>query len=440
MEFKVLKRFIIENFLSFNGEVVLDLTAGRGEIHPNHLNKIKNTKILKTAIVYGANASGKSNLIKAIDYGRNLVTTKVSIDTYDKFFKLDNENRSKTSKFEFEIEIDNIFFAYGFEIILNTREIKEEWLYKLTEKSQKMIFSRSENEIKLGVSLEKSSLKANFEVYKNDIKNRSNKLFLSELGEKKIETKDKSFTYINNIYKWFNEKLIVRYPESKNVITFSDDLSLYLKYIKSFDTDIIDIKESKENFDDFSKKIPLELKESIQEDISKGVNRITLYNPVEMTPYTIYQNKNKELNVKKLILIHNEESRTEFEFKEESDGTKRLFDLIPLIGKFNKDYRILIDEFDRSLHPKLTKKFFEIFYSFQKLKTQIITTTHEITLLDLKLVRRDEIFFMEKKNNGESKLFSLAEFNERYDKKIDKAYLLGRYGGVPNIKDVLDIN
>jgi len=433
----MLKRFIIENFLSFDNETVLDLTSGRGEIHLNHLNRFKNIKILKTAIIYGANASGKSNLIKAIDYGRNLIVSKTPADTYNKFFRLKQDNRNKASKFEFEIEINKIFFVYGFEVILNSREIKEEWLYKLTEKSERMIFSRSQNKIELGNLLKNSKFKANFEVYKDDMINRKNKLFLSELGEKKIQTEDKSFSYINKIYEWFVKKLIVIYTESKNVITFADDLDLYLKYIKSFDTDIIDIKEIEENFDEFSEKLPLSLKENIQEDILKGVNKITFYDSKEITPYSIYQDENQKLKVKKLILIHNEKSKTEFEFKEESDGTKRLFDLIPLIGKFNDDYTILIDEFDRSLHPKLTKKFFEIFYSFKNSKTQIITTTHEVTLLDLKLVRRDEVYFMEKGSKGESKLFSLAEFNERYDKKIDKAYLLGRYGGIPVIKDIL---
>ena len=157
-------------------------------------------------------------------------------------------------------------------------------------------------------------------------------------------------------------------------------------------------------------------------------------------PYTLEKLEDGTITVKKLILIHNEKQKTEFEFKEESDGTRRLFDLIPLIAKFDKDYTVLIDEFDRSLHPKLTKLFFEIFYSFKTSKAQLIATTHEVTLLDLNLVRRDEIFFIEKDNDSSSKLFSLSKFKERYDKKINKAYLLGRYGGVPKINALLDDN
>ena len=111
-------------------------------------------------------------------------------------------------------------------------------------------------------------------------------------------------------------------------------------------------------------------------------------------------------------LVHGLNFQDNFELKDESDGTRRLFDLIPLISKFSQDFTIIIDEFDRSLHPMLTRQFFELFYSLNvgDSKTQLIITTHESTLLDLNLLRRDEIFFVEKDDNGASKLFSLNQF------------------------------
>lgn len=107
-----------------------------------------------------------------------------------------------------------------------------------------------------------------------------------------------------------------------------------------------------------------------------------------------------------------------------------------IIHDDNKEYTFLIDELDRSLHPQLTKKFVETFLSLTKRhKNQLIITTHESSLLDLNLLRRDEIWFIERDQNYSSKLFSLENFKVRYDKKVEKAYLDGRYGGVPVFKD-----
>ena len=149
---------------------------------------------------------------------------------------------------------------------------------------------------------------------------------------------------------------------------------------------------------------------------------------------TIYKNEKNELKVREIGLIHNIEIDDIFELKDESDGTKRLFDLIPLIEHFSEDFTILIDEFDRSLHPKLARKFLELFYKIENSKSQLIVTTHESSLLDLDLVRRDEIWFTEKNKNGASKLFTLNQFKVRYDSKVEKAYLLGRYGAIPIFK------
>lgn len=159
--------------------------------------------------------------------------------------------------------------------------------------------------------------------------------------------------------------------------------------------------------------------------------------------YTIYKDDNDEFKVEKLGLIHSNDIEEIFELKDESDGTRRLFDLIPLISKFSKDYTIIIDEFGRSLHPKLTKKFFELFYKLNnnvESKTQLIVTTHESTLLDQELVRRDEIWFIEKDKTGASNIFSLNQFKVRYDSKIEKAYLLGRYGAIPIFKTFDEID
>jgi AAA15 family ATPase/GTPase len=117
---------------------------------------------------------------------------------------------------------------------------------------------------------------------------------------------------------------------------------------------------------------------------------------------------------------------------EESDGTVRILDLLEILLDRKKDKTYIIDEIDRCLHPQLTYKFVETFLELAESRNiQLIVTSHESRLLDFNLLRRDEIWFAEKNSSGETRLYSLEEYNSRFDQKIDKAYLEGRYGGVP---------
>ena len=121
-----------------------------------------------------------------------------------------------------------------------------------------------------------------------------------------------------------------------------------------------------------------------------------------------------------------------FEYADESDGTQRLFDLIPLFYEHQGNRVIFIDEIDRSLHTNLTRRFLELFYTLtEEADCQIIATTHDSNLLDLDLVRQDEIWFIKRLEDHSSQIYSLNRYKERYDKKIDKEYLLGRYDAVP---------
>ena len=128
-----------------------------------------------------------------------------------------------------------------------------------------------------------------------------------------------------------------------------------------------------------------------------------------------------------------------FQLEEESDGTVRVLDLLEiLLAGEEKTY--VIDELDRCLHPSLTYKFVETFLQVAKEKNiQLIVTTHESRLLDFELLRRDEIWFVNKSKSGKSDIYSLEEYNARFDQKIDKAYLEGRYGGVPIFSTVFPV-
>lgn len=440
----MLKRFTVENFSSFRDESIFDLTSGRTEVNSNHVVDFENTKILKSAVIYGANAAGKSNLIKAINYAKHIITIGISrLDIYKKYFRLDPTCISKPSLFEFEVELDQSFYSYGFSISINKMHIEEEWLYEIGKSTPKMIFERKENQINIGKDIQKSSAISRFNIYIDDMKNQKDQLFLSEISKKELDIEEAKI--FNRIFTWFNSKLIILYPNSKfgGIASLNDNkdlLSIYKKHLCQFDTGILDFKTIEEDFEKNFKGFPPQLKEDIISQMAKTSTAKMVLNTSEGDLLTIYQDENKELKVEKIGLLHSKEIEEVFELKDESDGTRRLFDLIPLIAKFPDDFTILIDEFDRSLHPKLTKNFFKLFYSLNNSKTQLIVTTHESTLLDLTLVRRDEIWFVEKDKHGSSKLYSLNQFKVRYDTKVDKAYLLGRYGGIPIFRTFQNID
>lgn len=441
----MLKRYSVENFSSFRERNVLDFTAGRVEENSSHRIGFDGVKLLKSAVIYGANASGKSNLIKSMDFAKKVILGDLGkVDTYKKHFRLDNDSLNNVSRFEFEIEIDECFFSYGFSSILQTKEIVEEWFYEIGKKVPSKIFERNKNNISFGKRIkEDSGVKSRFDIYSADMKNQSSQLFLSEVASKEIDNSELLRAGVfNNVYKWFKEQLIIIYPQSKYmfpILNSGDDgiVGLLKKYLIEFDTGIKDISTIENDIDD-EKDLPDDFRSMIEEQLKVPDAKVMAeYNKMF---FNFYKDSKGNILVQKLGLIHSDNSREAFDLKDESDGTRRLFDLIPLIARFQLDATIVIDEFDQSLHPKLTKQFFDLFFSFENSKSQLVISTHESTLLDLDKFRRDEIWFVEKDQSGASKLFPLNKFKVRYDSKVDKAYLLGRYGAVPFFKTFDETN
>ncbi|WP_025607198.1 AAA family ATPase [Vibrio parahaemolyticus] len=435
----MLKRFTVENFASFKDEQVFDLTAGQTTVLKEHISEFKDVNVLKSGVIYGANASGKSNLVKAIEFAQNVITQGLSgVDSYKKHFRLCEDSPKKSSSFEFEIEIDEQFYSYGFSALLQKKIITEEWLFSISKNGHKKIFERTNSEISLGSELLSPESKSRFEIYSDDMKNQKSQLFLSEIASKELTIK--STKIINKVFDWVSDKLLIIYPNDKfpGMRTIDDDLTKSLsKYLAKFDTGVVGIDSIDEDFETGFKNLPDSLKSRIENDLSKeDINEIIIQDVGKDPKYlTIYKDSSGEIKVRKLGLVHGKSIRETFELKDESDGTKRLLDFIPLISKFTQGHTIVIDEFDRSLHPKLTREFFNLFYQINKNNSQLIVTTHESTLLDLELLRRDEIWFVDKGKIDNSTLFSLNKFKVRYDSKVEKAYLLGRYGAIPIFND-----
>ncbi len=442
----MLIRFNVENFLSFNNKVEFSMIANQERRLASHFVKEKGVSILKSAVIYGANASGKSNLVKAIAFSQEIITKGIDkTDSINKHFRLNKENINQPSLFNYEIKAKGKFYSYGFAIQLNTNTIVEEWLYEIGKNKEKKIFERyiedGKHQIKIGINLTNSA-KTRFEVYKQDFQTSDSILFLSEINRKSIDGFLEALDF-KNVFNWFNKKLTVIFPESKftGLNFIGDDKSMskvFNLFLSVFRTDINNIVSEEIDLKHFD--IPKDIKDDLIETVNK--NNVLLFE-INGTSYSLRKDDLNEYKIKKIGLEHlgSDGYKVVFDFENESDGTQRLFDFIPALnGMATSDSVFIIDELDRSLHSKLTYGIFELFLEITKSnQSQLIATTHESLLLDLNLLRRDEIWFVEK-NENESRLFSLDEFKVRNDKIVNKDYLLGRYGAIPIFKSFKNID
>ena len=438
----MLIKFTVENYLSFNGKVELSLVAGKYRSLPHHVIKRKkrnDVNLLKSAVIYGANASGKSNLVKAIDFGRNMIVkgTKAGQQIPTRIFKLDAKNYQQPTKFQYDIKVKGKIYSYGFS--LDSRKIHDEWLSLPAKAQETYLFTRKTDsddrvEVNFGKNLYSTVKERNFLQFVAQ-GTRSNQLFLTEAIQRNVKQ-------LKDVYEWFSDRLKIIFPESQvehlAEILMTDKHNIkntFLKLLKGFDTGISNI--ATEQIPLSKVNLPTEVKEKIEKDLKEDQIAIVREMPTRKT-YNISKGKEGEFLAIQLITQHKmKDSKKEvsFELNDESDGTKRIMDFIPALTNLRiEDDVYIIDEIDRSLHPHLTTAILDIFLNKDKQhNNQLIVTTHESNLLNLELLRRDEIWFVDKNKDGETTIFSLEEFQPRYDKDIRKAYLLGRFGAIPSL-------
>lgn len=444
----MLIRFNVENFLSFNEKVEFSLIANQERRLSSHFVKGRDINILKSAVVYGANASGKSNLIKAIEFSSKAILKGVqSINPDNCHYRLNKQNLQKPTVFNYEFKISEKYYSYGYGIQLNKAQIVEEWLFEIGKSKEVKIFERFINsdgihEIEIGNGLRLTGkAKTRFDVYRDDFQKSDNLLFLSEINRKSIDDipEAKAFT---EVYEWFANKLVVLKPDSRfaglNFVGDNEEMSdTFNKFMSVFQTGINKIVTDEVDFDSFD--ISKALRQNLIEKMNKTNVTIFQYKGIF---YSLFKTSKSELKIRKIGLEHlsDKGEPVVFDIEEESDGTKRLFDLIPALHHLSKsDAVFIIDEVDRSLHSKLTYGLFDLFFKLTaNNESQLIATTHESLLLDLNLLRRDEIWFIEKEKNS-SRIYSLDQFQERSDKVVGKSYLLGRYGAIPVIKGLSNL-
>ncbi|MDR7372926.1 AAA family ATPase [Flavobacterium aquidurense] len=443
----MLIRFVVSNFMSFKDETEFNMLPAKGNGSRQLTNHIKKTKsgveVLKTAAIYGANAAGKSNLVRAIAFLKSIIINDVELLVpQSKRFRLDENYLEKPSTFRIEYEYQGIHFDYAIEIFKG--KIKEEWLYLINsvkKNNEELLFKRTNKDVEFGEYFKD----------KNDIQ------FAKKFLKKELKENE---TVLNNCYLLFESnnildkiceafsKLHLVFPNSinieftKSVLLGTKKLDFARKILLNSKTGIEKIVLRKIESNLFFGLDDINIKNNLVDQLESSIQNST-DSTKEKTIVFTYRNKhysfikeNNEYFVLVLCTKH-ENSDFSFDFSEESDGTNRLFDLSPAFEEllYEDDFVYIIDELERSMHPLLAKELLKTYSLNSKTNSQLIFTTHESQLLDDELLRRDEIWFTEKKSDGSTEFYPLSNFNPRGDKVLERGYLEGRYGGIPFLGD-----
>ncbi len=435
----MLIRFCVENFASFKEQQIFSMAAGKQTRMKSHIYNINKQKILKGSVIFGANASGKSNLIKAIEFGRDLIVNGVSSSiTYNKYFRIEDNFINHPGIFQYDFLSNGLVYSYGIVISYKDNEILSEWLYQIDNGKEIQIFERENKIIATDIKFTEKEAASRFEIYSQDV--ALNKSFLFEIASKDL-SRYKDFSKYYDAFSWFT-RLVFIYPNSIATIDpfrQKDYLSTVSNLMKYFDTGIESVGGHNEDLEIFLSSLPSQIRDTIIAQIhiqfdsnhALGTQK-SFCMDLAGKKYKFSKDDNR-ITVKQLMSNHGN-SNALFDLSEESDGTKRLFNLIPIFRLAQKDCVILVDELDRSFHSKLTIDFISKFFEKTvQISSQLIVTLHDINVMDLNLLRQDEIWFTQRETNHSSSLFSLNKFKERFDKDVAKEYLLGRYGAVPNI-------
>jgi len=390
--------FSIENFYSFKYKVTFSMVGSSSDVLPSNYMTVGDNKILKCAAIYGANASGKSNIFKVLNDVVMMLRSSNSSDYSDNLaivpFAFNNE--IKPSKFEIRFIYEDIRYIYGFSA--TKKAIEEEYLYYFPNGKETKIFYRKNDNYTFTVR-EAKELKMLVN------KNTSNKFFLATATNWNYEKTRPAYLFLTkHIVVWqnisnLNNLALKKYYEDKELKDFA------LEFLKKAYINITDFRV--ERVDDI-----------------KTIGDKFIFN---FNDYHVYF---KHANMEKDLYIENE-----------SLGTKVFFYLLPFLkSAFNNSEVLIVDELDRSLHPFLVEYIISLFNDCELNKngSQLIFNTHDTNLLNLNLFRKDQIWFTEKNENAVSDLYSLSDFAIRKNENIEKGYMLGRYGAIPLITN--DIN
>ena len=404
----MLIRFSVGNFRSIKEPITLSMEAvGIHELEDtNTFVALKKERLLKSNVIYGANASGKSNLIRAVLFMRycleSMITgwkpeTEIPVEP----FLLSRNTVAEPSFFEVEFIEKEKRYRYGF--TLDAKKIHAEWLFLTSGKEFPLFIRENENLTTVSPQFEEGKTWMKM-TKKTNLRLRSNILFISSLGQLFEHAPDKEL-HSHNVRGWFRNVLIIPgiFDEDAKKMTIN-----MLHKRNSFE----------EALNNFIPKLDL------------GINKIA----------TVFNEENANALEYKIQTEHltedNEKIFLDMEHHE-SEGTNKIFSISSvLISALERGSILFFDEFDARLHPLLTQRILELFHGTNKRNAQLVVISHDTNLLSPKLLRRDQIWFAEKEKNGATRLTSLAEFKKiRKGESYERNYIDGRYGAIPYLGD-----
>lgn len=387
-------QFMLKNVLSFKDETILDMTAINAykELERNLISDYEKEKFLRVAAIYGANASGKSNLYAALNIFQRIIVESLNnvdeddISTLEQYyvpfnFDTDNEN----SEFQIVLILGEYEYRYGFEY--NSKYIASEWMYRKSLKTNRTIpiLERTTDEIKFGAVVRKEC-----DTYKRQIPSET--LALSFFNKLKLKT-----SIFNEVYSGIMDMLVVD-------SNFYENTMILDKVLPTL------IDTQKDSLIDFLLAIDTGIKNISYETKDNEIRFFTTHIGKDGKKYKISLFSESEGTIKSIIIF--------------------IYARVAIIS--NKS--MFVDELNVKLHPLLLKFIIDLFYN-KKSTAQLIYTTHDTTLLDKKFFRRDQIWFVQKDEYGYSELVALSDFKVRSDASFEKDYLAGVYGGIPFIQE-----
>lgn len=442
----MLIEFSVGNYRSYKETVTLSMVAAAIKSRPEELdinNVIEidsNLKLLTSAAIYGANASGKSNLIAALHFMREFVLTSSretqitqAIDV--ERFRLSSETDGEPSLFEVVFLLEGTRYRYGFEV--TAERVNAEWLYTVPTTREARLFERELDDIKVNARLFKEGRGL-------EVRTRSNALFLSVVAQFNGDIAKKLLRWFANLRVSTGlsdiESMLLAMHQFENP-RYKEDIVQFMKKLDVGIDDLIVERLPAASLSDVPSIMPDELKRAMELFLKSTADAERL---IIQTVHKKYDADGRRVGDEKFDLQEHE-----------SEGTKKLFALAyPVLYALRNGQTLVVDEFDARLHPLITCEIIRLFSSKKTnpRSAQLIFTTHDTNLLSSRLFRRDQIWFVEKSRQGFSDLYSLVEYRikerdtvdyrirergtmVRNDASFEKDYIEGRYGAIPFIGD-----
>lgn len=402
----MLLEFSCKNFKAIRGKATFSLLASKDKSREDELYNFRELNYLRTSVIYGQNGSGKTTLLDAIGYFKKIVLTCNSFQEGDKIPRFHHKLEENTpTSFDIQFVVDGMKYAYGF--VISDTQVIEEYLFHYPRNRQAKIFERDEMKYSFGAKYKK-------ELNEIITKSKKNKLFLSTAESwSSLEQIIKPFTF-------FKRKLVIHSGSRNNWFEYSakkinDDARMKEKLIEFMQKIGLPVKDIKVKIDknaSFPSDMPTEVVDILNQ-ISKLSNAS---NPMSIEVKFVYDNY-------------------ELSIDEESLGTQKLFQLLcPIVDILLNGKVLFYDELENSLHPILVEEIINLFKYWEgENKAQLVFSTHDSSLLDLNLFRRDQIWFSERNpKTSSAEYYSLVELkNVRKDENIKKGFMTGRYSTIP---------